>query len=254
MLARHPRYRRGLRLCHQRQLLFTRPATAHIRHERLLSTRSRHRGGTSPYRRSTCDAKTYPSPLAVYKACLTGRLPFIVLSHWDYDHYSRARIDQALKDLLWVAPAGAVGPNTKRFADSLPRLIALSYGQKATIGRLRLSWATGPQDDRNNSGIIARVRSGERKILLTGDASYAHIPADAQSNLSAVSVPHHASARDAAAVPDPLGPKPRAIVSCGIPNRYGHPSASVLDSHTTAGWTVQVSGRVPGYRRGNKQF
>lgn len=84
----------------------------------------------------------------------------VILSHWDYDHYSRGIFDPSLRRLVWIAPDDRAGPNAKKFADSLgPRLFVLPAGHSMSVGHIKVTRANGA--DRNNSGIVARIRAGK---------------------------------------------------------------------------------------------
>ncbi len=180
----------------------------------------------------------------------------IVLSHWDYDHYSAIQKFENLGTLRCIAPAGELGPNAGKLAKKMgKRLWALDHGVKITIGPMKLRWATGPVDDRNNRGIIGIVKLPHQKILLTGDASYTFIKSIYWKNLTGVSIPHHASehSHSAAHVPAPSHPA-IAVTSAGHPNKYGHPSGVTISAHRGNSWNVQVTGAYPSYARGNKRF
>lgn len=177
----------------------------------------------------------------------------VVLSHWDYDHFVGFRNDPALLALRWIAPVdGPTGANAKRLTGILgSRLTKLPYGKKMKVGPLSLSWATcGDLTDFNNRGIVARVKINSQYILLTGDASYAHVASAVKASLSGLSVPHHAAESSHAAVPTPVGSSKRAVMSTGKPNVYGHPSQLVINAHSA--WNVEATGRINQNARGNR--
>lgn len=180
----------------------------------------------------------------------------VILSHWDYDHYSRAFRDEDLRNLVWIAPGGSVGPRAKKFADGLGRLYALPYKTSFTASLIRLFWGKGT--DRNNSGIIVRVNANGRWILLTGDASYEWIAFHMKRKLNGLIVPHHAAQSSHpphVKIPKPVAScKPAKAVACsGHHNKYKHPSMAVLAEHANRGWHVCITGRVNTYPgRGNK--
>lgn len=174
----------------------------------------------------------------------------VVLSHWDFDHYSALYKHPDLAELNCIAPSEDQGPNSSKFAKQMgKRLWPLPHGHKVNLPRVRLRWATG--NDRNNRGIVGIVQLADDKILLTGDAGYQHVAPHYKSGLTGVSVPHHASAYSEGTVPAPIG-KGLAVISAGTPNKYGHPSVTAISAHNK--WAISVSGKYAGYTRGNKIF
>lgn len=178
----------------------------------------------------------------------------VILSHWDYDHYSAVQKYSNLRGLRCLAPAGGMGPNAGKFAKSLgKRLTMLDYGNKVTIGPVKLRWGVGL--DKNNRGILALVEVERRKILLAGDASYESIEPRYRAGLTGVSIPHHASKTMYLPANVPSGNPPgRAIVCAGQPNKYGHPVGQVIAGHSSSSWSVHVTGKYGTLQRGNKRF
>jgi hypothetical protein len=176
----------------------------------------------------------------------------VVLSHWDYDHYSGVYRDAKLKGLPWIAPADKLGPTSYALAKSLgTNLITLAHGKQLNLGPLKLVWAKGPLGDRNNRGIVGVVRTKGKKILLTGDASYGFISSSAKTKLTGVQVPHHGSAHSAGPVPKPKSPA-TAVICVGVPNRYRHPSKKIIGAHSQ--WSVSATGTTSLGTRGNKSL
>jgi len=163
---------------------------------------------------------------------------FVILSHWDFDHYSLAVTDlTVLQQLDWYAPDQTVGPNAARLQVRLgSRLNVLTAPRIPIRPGLNLWKGSGTASNRNDSGYVLRASRGPNVALLTGDVSYDAISAAAKRRLRAVAVPHHGGA-GCANPPVPSGPG-RAVVSYGVPNRYGHPDARSLGAHTSVGWTL----------------
>lgn len=199
------------------------------------------------------NAKSLPTTLHFFPP---HKHAVVVLSHWDYDHYSAVQKYQNLNALRCVAPAGDIGPNAGKLARQMGRrLWRLDYGQKTTIGPLKLRWADGPIGDKNNRAIIGIVEIDRRRILLTGDASYSFIKPRYRSNLTGTSIPHHASIHSHSAADIPASVTPAiAIVSAGHSNKYGHPNGVTMRDHSSAHWNVEVTGAYPSKTRGNKRF
>lgn len=168
---------------------------------------------------------------------------FVVLSHWDFDHYAMAWWRKpALRNLNWYAPLQRVGANGARFQAKLGA--RLHYIEETQIGidRFWLFKGTGARrglaDDRNATGYVMRVEDQDGARLLTGDLGYDFIPAEAIGELMGLTIPHHAgSATGIPPAPHQAGA--RAIASYGLPNRYRHPDQASLRSHCDRGWTVE---------------
>lgn len=54
---------------------------------------------------------------------------FVLLSHWDFDHYALALKEPALKKLDWYAPWQPVGPNITKFQHELGSRLRFISGE-----------------------------------------------------------------------------------------------------------------------------
>lgn len=85
-------------------------------------------------------------------------------------------------------------------------------------------------DDSNNSSVVIKLTYGENKFLFTGDAEKSEED-DIWSNIKCdvLKVGHHGSATSSSAnflkKVDPT----YAVISCGMDNKYGHPTDIVLE-------------------------
>lgn len=85
-------------------------------------------------------------------------------------------------------------------------------------------------DDSNNSSVVIKLTYGENKFLFTGDAEKSEED-DIWSNIKCdvLKVGHHGSATSSSAnflkKVDPT----YAVISCGMGNKYGHPTDEVLE-------------------------
>jgi hypothetical protein len=162
---------------------------------------------------------------------------FVVLSHWDFDHYSLAvtRLKN-LQKLDWYAPRQKVGPNAAKFQTDLGGRLHFISGKKIPITRgLWLYRGLGPPNDRNGSGYVMRLKQKDENVLLTADVDYAHIRMALKNGLTGLSVPHHGGNGSA----NPPTGKGIAAVSYGLPNRYRHPIENNLLAHANAGWNIK---------------
>ena len=80
-------------------------------------------------------------------------------------------------------------------------------------------------DDSNNSSVVIKLTYGENKFLFTGDAEKSEED-DIWTNIKCdvLKVGHHGSANFLKKV-DPT----YAVISCGMGNKYGHPTDEVLE-------------------------
>lgn len=89
----------------------------------------------------------------------------------------------------------------------------------------------GTRSDPNNSSVVARVATGGRTLLLTGDveveAQDAIVRTGGDVRADVLKVPHHGSAYQSSAFVRAVQARV-AVVSVGADNDYGHPSAALL--------------------------
>lgn len=193
--------------------------------------------------------RTYPGNLTF---CVAAEPP-VVLSHWDWDHWSSAMIHghHDLQDLSWIVPdQGSLSGVHAAFAAAIAQSGNLylwpSSWSDRTFGRITIQRCTGNPGNRNDSGLAMLIRGPSPKddpIILTGDADYRHIPAThaLSGKYQAVVVPHHGGrARTKHPVASPNGsPTRRLVYSYGLPNYYKHPHVTTIQAHRNQGWRGQ---------------
>lgn len=173
---------------------------------------------------------------------------FVLLSHWDFDHYYLALTKlKELQSLKWYAPQQTVGPNAARLQRLLGANLSIICSSTYFISGDLCAWkGAGPADDRNGSGYALQVIQKDGNTLLTGDVSYDLIPAPAKADLKGICISHHGGKNGGVPPLPGHGSNRVAAVSFGIPNRYRHPNADVLDEHETKGWVVKpTAGSTP---------
>ncbi len=161
----------------------------------------------------------------------------VILSHWDWDHFSHGREHKAFHQVPWVAPAQIVGPGAYYFAEKLHgngmlNLVRDSRRYRPKNGSLHLYSCPFSASDRNSSGIIAVAHlSRGNSVLLTGDCDYDTINRRSlpTATYSTIIIPHHGG--ELPGTPPPISANGRFIVSYGLPNKYGHPKPSVISQH-----------------------
>lgn len=185
-------------------------------------------------------AKSWPTnPPSIH----TPRNAFVVLSHWDYDHYSMALgFKPDLLNLNWFARNPShPGPIVKNLIDRLGKnLKFISAATQTIVPNVLLYACTGPISDKNQCGYAMQVQTSQGNILLTGDADYQYIPLPAQQGLKGLVISHHGGG-SSGIPPTPHGQLGNAVVSFGIPNKYNHPVSAQINKHFAAGWVVVAS-------------
>jgi beta-lactamase superfamily II metal-dependent hydrolase len=176
---------------------------------------------------------------------LCRRVP-IILSHWDWDHWSSVSRFPSLLESDWIAPLPPEKPIQQALAWILLGLGRLSMwlpGQSDTYRakNLLLERCTGKTT--NDSGIAVTLLGGSRKskrCLLPGDAGYRHIPSVlAGARFNALSVTHHGGRMHSKVVPTP---RRGAIAACsvGAGNSYKHPFWETVEAHREEGWPTPI--------------
>lgn len=118
-------------------------------------------------------------PMALSNFCTTYTPP-VVLSHWDWDHWSSGARFGQLTALTWVVPNQQLGAVHAAFAANIVtsgRLLVWPAGLPyAKAGQIRVEQCSGT--GRNHSGLAMLVAGpqGESAILLPGDARYTVVP------------------------------------------------------------------------------
>lgn len=172
------------------------------------------------------------------KLCLT-RNPSIVLSHWDWDHWSSAGRFPATQTMTWIVPNQKIGIVHGVFA-----ALVLANGTLmvwpsglASVHSGQISILKCLGKDRNNSGLAISIAgpSGEPPILLPGDASYWNVPTGTNVHHSVVA-PHHGANMGATMPKAGGGPTGRVAYSYGANNQWSHPVPITMNRHVSAGW------------------
>lgn len=180
--------------------------------------------------------------------CTTVQPP-VILSHWDWDHWSSGtRFPNALA-LTWIVPNQLLGAVHATFAAAI-----LNGGGKILVwpntlhhlqkGQCHIHKCTG--QGRNHSGLALEIDGprGEEPILLTGDARYNVIPTRGQIFTSVV-VPHHGADMRNRSVPAcPRFAASRAAYSAGNPNSFLHPRAITQQDHHGQHWDHGLNGSI----------
>ena len=176
----------------------------------------------------TSHAPTFPSGLTHVDL---GSTPPIVLSHWDWDHWSSDRRFPAASTCSWIVPRQRykLGSVHASFAASLHARGRLSVWpsllRSVTVGGLRIERCVpAGRADRNNTGLAAiwLYPSGNTRFLLAGDADYASVPS-CSASVEGLLVSHHGGTVPSSP-PRAATAAARAVISCAGANLFGHPT------------------------------
>jgi len=184
--------------------------------------------------------------------CLRNN-PFVVLSHWDEDHRTMARLSNNHLDLarlLWVVPEQRIGPTGHNF---LRRLVDvhvwpanLTVRLKSNNNRIRIIKCSGRSI--NGSGLAVVVNTSPNEddqtwALLPGDAFFQHIPGIVVLDKFWMTAPHHGSDNELVLnqIPQPgVNDEGRLAYSYGIKadgsHCYNHPKADAIQAYRNSGW------------------
>jgi hypothetical protein len=196
---------------------------------------------------ATSNTKTYPAPLRRF--CVNHDPP-VVLSHWDWDHWSSAYRDRRLLDLRWIVPRqnGRMGAvHTRLLGDlhSRGRLLVWPGHLTSISDRgLVLGQCIGSLEDRNNSGLAlvleGNVDGQDARMLFPGDAGYANVRG-ADRDFTSIAIPHHGGRTPTTQIPASDGLSPgRLVLSYGAGNAYWHPFPDIGRDHRGAGWKQRL--------------
>ena len=179
--------------------------------------------------------RSFPEPLRQFCTILQ---PPVVLSHWDWDHWSSAlRDNKLMENCRWILPiqdrAGELGAVHARFLAMLKARGAkiywwdyatppISSSAGFTVFRTR-----GSAKSRNESGLALRVDQNNRTVVLPGDASLSSVRAGLGTGLPSLDylmIPHHGGRSSLTSLPTPVSSSTSCIIySYGVSNVYLHP-------------------------------
>jgi hypothetical protein len=178
-----------------------------------------------------------------FRSFCFARKPPVVLSHWDWDHWSSAvRFPQAQR-LPWIVPRqGSLGPVHARFVAALRGNGGFHVFPKrgrVLANGIEIRQGAAPLTNFNESGLGLLVHGPGRGVFLfPGDAGYKSLNVASMSITSLV-VPHHGgrSRSSLSSRPKSDGSAAgRAVFSYADPNHYGHPLSASVALHR--GWAT----------------
>lgn len=195
--------------------------------------------------------KTFPDGFSGF--CFTCN-PMIILSHWDWDHWSSAQRWPEALDALWLTPPVPLKPIQLAFAAELYERGSLHIWDAAwpgtiSAGAVAIERCTGRTT--NDSGLavtLRRKRGSSKNCLLPGDADYACIPSvSAGQSFSALCMTHHGGKLHSSTYPKAKRGA-ASVLSAGPRNTYCHPLFDTITTHLEHGWGFPIGTAFSGQR------
>jgi competence protein ComEC len=182
-------------------------------------------------------------------------VPLLAVTHFHADHVGgldgvlRGRSVGAVVTTAWPEPAYGRDLVARAAADRRVPVDAVTVGWSRVVGQVRVEVVGPPHEmrgtrsDPNNNSLVVRVSVGGLSVLLAGDAE----SEEQRALLDQVGAPgvradvlkiaHHGSSYQDPEFLDAVDPA-LALVSVGVDNGYGHPSAAVLSRLARGGARV----------------
>lgn len=202
-----------------------------------------------------CLQNTHTRPVPL-RFCFTQQ-PWVVLSHWDFDHWYGATLPgQAVPPVNWLAPSQAIGVRTRKFAAGLIArgLLRLWPAAQRTVVNAPVELAKCGGASKNDSGLALTVGFHRRgAVMCPADATFDHIPVPRLGRgrpLAGLVATHHGSAHIGAPIPRPA-PTAKLAFSFGTGNSFGHPGGS-RTLYAAEGWTAQLDSPNGGIALGGR--
>ncbi|MFC0532637.1 ComEC/Rec2 family competence protein [Phytohabitans kaempferiae] len=182
-------------------------------------------------------------------------VPLLAITHFHADHMGgldgvlRGRSVGAVVTTSWPEPAYGRELVLRAATARRVPVAEVAAGWSRVLGQVRVEVVGPPHElrgtrsDPNNNSLVVRISVGGLSVLLTGDAESEEQrallervgPAGLRAHV--LKVAHHGSAYQDGEFLDAVDPA-LALVSVGVDNGYGHPSASVLGRLTRGGAQV----------------
>lgn len=195
--------------------------------------------------------KTFPDELKGF--CFSGA-PMILLSHWDWDHWSSAYRQESSLEVPWLTPPVPMKPIQQAFAADLYIRGSLhiwndNWPSKMVHGPIHIERCTGRTA--NDSGLavtLHRSTGGRPNFLLPGDAAYSYIPSVVDGTaFNSLCMTHHGGRLHSSVYPKPKRGG-ASVLSAGPRNSYKHPLFQTVATHLEKGWRIPTPTGLSGQR------
>ncbi|NUN06641.1 MAG: hypothetical protein HUU57_12875 [Bdellovibrio sp.] len=179
---------------------------------------------------------TYP---VNQRYCLSHN-PFVILSHWDKDHWFASHHFPAVKNMFWIVPDQKIGISHRIFANELNAngklLLWPNHLTHLPFSFGEIVKCTGRY--RNDSGLalhIGLINGRQRKnVLLPGDSAYRYIPNIPQTLHGMVASHHGGNVHGN--IPAPANNRCATVFSVSMNPHHGHPIPRMVQRYVNLGW------------------
>lgn len=199
----------------------------------------------------TGNTHTFPKE---FKGFCFSANPLIILTHWDWDHWSSAIRQPDALHMTWLTPQLTKPlPIQRAFAEQLGALGNLWEWPAITNApfngkTLSIEKCTGRTSNDSGLAVILRREGTRKKFLIPGDASYGFIPAvKAGCRFDGLSMTHHGGVLHHKVYPTPKRGA-AAILSVGAANSHKHPRLDTIDFHLRNAWKLPLATGFSGQR------
>jgi hypothetical protein len=200
-------------------------------------------------------------PATFDKFCFEAR-PLVVLSHWDWDHWSSAVRFPEAQQLTWIVPRQrSLGPTHARFLAALQATgTVLIFPRNKTLHSrsrtVQLQQALGRASSANETGLAMLICNGAQAILFPGDAGYGSLRLP--DALTSVVIPHHGGLSRSSKRTLPRSDHAsvgRAVLSYAANNHFKHPTRASVNLHRHwAARLLRTADRGPGETPGHVEL
>jgi hypothetical protein len=185
--------------------------------------------------------------------CFTAK-PLIILTHWDWDHWSSALRQPDALDMTWLAPQLRKPlPIQRAFAAELGVRGNLCEWPATTTTPFRgktlfIEKCSGKTSNDSGLAVTVRREGTRKKFLIPGDASYWFIPSvKAGHRFDGLSMTHHGGVLHHKTYPTPKRGA-ASVLSVGATNSHRHPRLDTLDFHLGKKWRLPLATGFSGQR------
>jgi len=178
--------------------------------------------------------------LPVLAARRRRELVAVILTHPHPDHALglRAVFDTVRVRSFWSTGQEAPPPFVREAPVFEPRTLCGAHLVGGALVEILAPCPLDPDLSANDNSFVLRVTYGERSFLFVGDAEREEERRLVAPRADVLKVGHHGSMTSSSPAFVAAVAPSFAVVSCGVRNRFGHPSATTLATLAAAGTQV----------------